>query len=205
MTHPSLPPLAPLAPLAPFTGLAITSAAGRGVIVSDRDGLGLATVLLRKGHAQLLAPRVRARFGIELPSEPRRAGAGNISFTGIGRGAWLASCEKGGNSFAASLKETIGDLATISDQSDGYAVLRVTGPRARNTLAKLLPIDLHPRTFKPGDVAATLAAHVGITLWRLDDGVDGSAVFEIAVFRSLAGSFWHAISESAVEFGLVVA
>jgi sarcosine oxidase gamma subunit len=27
-------------------------------------------------------------------------------------------------------------------------------------------------------------------------------VFEFAVFRSLAGSFWHALSLSAAEFGL---
>jgi heterotetrameric sarcosine oxidase gamma subunit len=201
MTHESTPHLTPQAP---FAGLPVVSAAGRGVIARDRDGLGLATVLARKGRAELLAQRVRERFGIELPNGPRRMSEGTVSFAGTGRGAWLAVCENGGNGFATSLRETIGDLAAISDQSDGYAVLRLAGPRVRDTLAKLVPVDIHPRAFRPGDVAGTVVAHFGATLWRLEDGPDGSAVFEVAVFRSLARSFWHALGESAAEFGLVV-
>ncbi len=45
---------------------------------------------------------------------------------------------------------------------------------------------------------------MGVTLWRLEDAADGWPVFEFAVFRSLAGSFWHALSHSAAEFGLSV-
>jgi hypothetical protein len=41
-------------------------------------------------------------------------------------------------------------------------------------------------------------------LWRLHDGADGSSVFEIAVFRSFAASFWHALYSSAAEFRLAV-
>lgn len=91
----------------------------------------------------------------------------------------------------------------MSDQGDGYAVLHLAGPRVRDTLCKLVPVDMHPRTFKIGDVAVTVAAHIGATLRRLEDHADGSPVFEIAVFRSLATSFWQALSESAAEFGFV--
>jgi sarcosine oxidase gamma subunit len=52
------------------------------------------------------------------------------------------------------------------------------------------------------DAVSTVAAHVGITLWRLEDDEAGSAVFELAVFRSLATSLWHALTESAAEFGI---
>jgi sarcosine oxidase subunit gamma len=44
---------------------------------------------------------------------------------------------------------------------------------------------------------------MGVTLWRLPDAPDGSAVVEIAVFRSLARSFWHALAQGAAEFGLI--
>jgi heterotetrameric sarcosine oxidase gamma subunit len=103
------------------------------------------------------------------------------------------------------LEREIGSTATVTDQSDGYAVLRLAGPRLRDTLAKIISIDLHSRAFKSGDVASTVASHMGVTLWRLDDEPDGSPVFEVAVFRSLAGSFWAALSQSAAEFGLAVA
>jgi sarcosine oxidase subunit gamma len=188
---------------APFTGLALACAPGNGVLAADRDGLALASVLVRKGAVTALTARVRERFGIELPRGPQRVAAGGVAFAGTGPETWLATSETGGDGFASTLKEAIGDAASVADQSSGYAILRLTGPRLRESLAKLLPIDLHPRAFAAGDVASTTASHVGVTLWRLEDGADGSAVFEIAMFRSLAVSFWHSLATSAAEFGLV--
>lgn len=188
---------------APFRDLPDSDGPGRGVVVAERDGLALATVLVRKGGLAPLGQRVRERFGIELPRGPYRIAAGGVAFAGIGPDAWLAASESAGHAFAAALKDAIGDAASIADQSSGYAILRLTGPSLREALAKILPIDLHPRAFKPGDVASTIASHVGTTLWRLEDAADGSPVFEIAMFRSLAGSFWHALASSAAEFGIV--
>jgi methylglutamate dehydrogenase subunit D len=189
---------------APFTDMDAASGSGRGVIASDRDGLGLATVIVRRGELEALAQRIRERYGIELPRGNFRKQAQRVAFAGLGPETWLATSENGGNEFSASLREEIGALAAITDQSDGYAVLRVTGTKVRDTMAKLIPIDVHARAFKPGDVASTVASHIGITFWRLDDAADASPVFEIAVFRSLAGSFWHALAQSAAEFGLSV-
>jgi sarcosine oxidase subunit gamma len=83
------------------------------------------------------------------------------------------------------------------DQSDAYAVLRLEGPLLRETLAKLVPLDLHARAFKVGDVAATLAAQMGALLWRLEDDAGGQPKFELAVARSMAESFWHELAQHA--------
>jgi heterotetrameric sarcosine oxidase gamma subunit len=187
-----------------FSGLAASSSAGRGVIANERDGLGIATVIVGRGQVAALTQRVRERFGIVLPHGPYRAAAGGVAFAGTGPETWLGTQEQGGNKFAASLKVEIGSTASVSDQSDGYAILRLTGPKLRDTLARIIPIDVDLRAFKPGDVAATVASHMEATLWRIEDAPDGAPVFEIAVFRSLAGSFWHSLSESAAEFGLLV-
>jgi len=183
----------------------VESGVGYGVIATTRDGLGLATVIVRRGQIEALAQRIRERYAIELPRGNYRAEVHGVAFAGVGPETWLASCEQGGNRFAVSLRKEIGALASISDQSDGYAVLRLTGTKLRDTLAKLVPIDIHPRAFKPGDVASTVAAHVGVTLWRLHDAADDTPLFDIAVFRSFAGSFWRALYESAAEFGFVTA
>jgi heterotetrameric sarcosine oxidase gamma subunit len=197
-----MPDLDPaLTPCSPFAGLPVALTSGHGLIVSDRDGLGLATILVKKGKRAALERHIHEHFRLELPQGPRRTAAGNVALAGTGPGAWLATHERGGNAFAASLTKAIGDLAAVSDQSDGYAVLRLSGLRVRDTLAKLVPIDVHPCVFKVGDVATTVAAHIGATLWRLEDGPDGSPVFEISIFRSFAGSFWHMLSDSAAEFG----
>ncbi len=192
-----------LAPRSAFAGLAKAVGSGNGVVASDRDGLGLATVLARRGKGAALAERVQARFGLVLPRGPQRAANDAAAFAGIGPDAWLATGASG-DGFAASLRDALGDLAAISDQSGGSAVLRLSGKRVRDALAKGVAIDLHPRAFVPGDVAVTAAAHIGLTLWRLPDDAEG-AVFEVAVARSLAGSFWHWLAASAAEFGLAVA
>jgi sarcosine oxidase subunit gamma len=191
-----------LAPRSAFAGLARAVGEGAGVVVTDRDGIGFATVLARKGRAAVLAGRVRERFGIDLPTGPKRVASGAIAFAGTGPDAWLATAERG-DGFAATLREALNDLAAVSDQSGGTAALRLAGPRVRDALAKGVTIDVHPRSFAVGDVAVTAAAHIGVTLWRLDDDADG-AVFEVAIARSFAGSFWHWLSASAAEFGLVV-
>lgn len=190
-----------LVPRAPFVDLPVIPAQGSGVIAHDRDGLGIASVLVRRGQLDALASQVQQHFGIELLPGPRRSGTGSIAFIATGPGSWFATSEGAGNAFASSLAAALGECAAVSDQSDGQAVLRVSGHKVREALCKLVPVDLHPRAFRIGDVAVTVAAHIGATLWRLEDASSGAAVFEIAVYRSLADSLWSALSESAAEFG----
>ena len=168
----------------------------RGVVIFEREGLGLATVHARKGAREALEQRVRERFGVELPPGLRRHVAGDVALMATAPNAWLASHEHSGNAFASSLAAALTPLASVTDQTDAYAVFRLSGPEVRTTLARLFSIDLHPRTFQVNDAAVTPAArHIGATLWRLADASDGSAVFEIAVFRSLAASFLTLLNE----------
>ena len=187
-----------LAPRTPFPAPP-AEILGRGMSVCDRTGLGLASVLARKNLAAALARRVREHFGLELPEGAERSAAGSIALAGTGPGAWLASCEDGHRSFAASLSEIIGDVAAVSDQSDEYAVLRLSGARVPTILLRLVPLDLDARAFKANHIATTAAAHVGIIIWRLDDMNCTLPSFEVAVRRSLAGSFWDALLTSAMS------
>jgi methylglutamate dehydrogenase subunit D len=195
-------PTCTLVPRAAFADLSAEPVVTRGVTVCDLDGLGIATIIARRGQSDAFTHRMQEYFGIELPQGPHHTIAGDLALAGTGPGMWLATRERGGNAFAVALKEAIGDLASISDQSDGYAVLRLSGLHARDVLCKLVPIDVDPRAFRVGDVASTIAAHIGVTFWRLEDGVDGSPIFEVAIFRSLAKSFWDVLSKSTAEFGL---
>ncbi len=204
-----VPTLAPkFAPRSSFTGLPALAVAGGGVIATDRVGVGIAVVLARRAKTADLAQRMRERFGFELPLGARCARGPNIgagvSLSGIRPGGWLATRDHAGNAFATALREALAGLAYVTDQSDGYALLRLSGPKVRDALAKLLPVDLHPRSFQPGDVASTVAAYIATTVWRMDDAEDGTAVFELAVPRSFAVSLAYALHDSAAEFGLCV-
>jgi methylglutamate dehydrogenase subunit D len=140
---------------------------------------------------------------VKLPQGTQHAFAGETRFIGIGRGVWLATSETRENDFATLLRKAMEAPASISDQPDGDTILRVSGRRVRAALDKLIPIDVHPRSFGIASVAVTAAVHIGVTMWRLEDEGEDVRVFELAVPRSMAGSFWQALMESAAKFGVV--
>ncbi len=171
--------------------------AGAGLGVTEREVSSIASLSVRRGQRAALEERVAQHCGLALPHGPRRVTAGALAAAGTGPGSWLLTCDDAGNAFIADLKSAVGDAGSVADQSDAYAILRLSGPTLRETLARLAPLDLHARVFKVGDVAATLAAHIGAILWRIEDDADGQPAFELAVARSMAASFWHALSQHA--------
>ena len=97
------------------------------------------------------------------------------------------------------LKARLSGIASVSDQSHGRVVIRVSGPKARAVLSKGTPVDLHADNFPVGKSALTQMAHVGIHLTRV-----GEDSFDLSVFRGFAESFWEWITEQAEEFGYQV-
>ena len=169
--------------------------------LTERVDVGLATVMARKGQAAALRDAVQAAYGLALPDSSRHVAGPQVGFIGTGPGQWLAVSERLPNGeLAADLSGKLHGLASISDQSDGRAIVRIRGPRARDVLAKGLPIDLHPSVFMPGSAATSVISLMGVTLWQVDD----APAYDIAVFRSLAGSFWKWLTDSAAEFGYAV-
>lgn len=186
-----------------FAGLPTAVGGGRGVIATERDGLGIARIAARGGQAARVSELLRTQLGVEPPNGPRRASHGDFGIAGIGPGAWLATREGAGNAFAESVRSLLGDCASVADQSDACVILRLTGPNVRETLAKLIPLDIHPRSFKVSDVTQTVCGYMNVMLWRLEDSAQRDPVFEVWVGRSLAVSLHRAISHSAAEFGFV--
>lgn len=172
-----------------------------GVVATNRDTLAIARMAARKGRAPHLIHTVRERFGVDLPNGPLRVQLKGLAFIGIGVETWLATTDNELDGFAASLRNTVDDSATVSDQIGSYRVLHLTGRRVREVLAKFVALDLHPKVFVMGSAASTVASHIPLTLWRLEDTHDGLAAFELAVPRSYCRDFQHLLTQSAAEFG----
>jgi methylglutamate dehydrogenase subunit D len=159
----------------------------------------LATVTARQGRRTALLEAARSAFGIELPTTPKRVEGRQIAFVWSGPDQWLA-CKPAApaEGMEALLATPFAGLSAVVDQSHGRTLLRIAGPHVRDALAKGVPIDLHPRAFKPGDAAATLVSHIAVHLWQIND----QPTYEFAVARSLAQSFWHWLAASASQYGL---
>jgi sarcosine oxidase subunit gamma len=183
-----------------FAGLfrPVNPSVAAGVRVSACPGRQIATVIARVGR-ETIDEKLRAAYGVGLPVGPTWSGTERLSLVGTGPRTWLAFRE-GGAALADELRRDLGDTVAVADQSDGYAVLRLSGPKVRALFEKGLSIDLHPTAFGRGRAAVTTCSHMGVILWQLDE----TPCYEIALFRSLAADFWHWLSQSAAEFGLDV-
>ncbi|MGL4235697.1 sarcosine oxidase subunit gamma [Tabrizicola sp.] len=78
--------------------------------------------------------------------------------------------------------------AAVTDQSDGWTVLAISGTGAVDTLARLVPMDLRLAAFPVGRAVRTQVNHMNAVILRV-----GDYAFEIMVFRSMVRTAWHEI------------
>ncbi len=149
---------------------------------------------------------------IDLRGSPRRTGFLAAAATALGAGLPLAPDTSAGDSRGAILAlgpdewllvgARFHDALPIAggfltDVSHGRAAVRISGPRARELLAKGCSLDLHPRVFQTGQCAQTSIARVSVVLHLLH----AQGVFDLYCARSYAVSLWHWLTEGAAEFG----
>jgi heterotetrameric sarcosine oxidase gamma subunit len=175
------------------------SAKGSNFTAEAREALTMASFAAAQGKKDELSAAIRATYGVDLPKRPARVEGQGIAFVWAGPDQWLAVAErKDGRDLEPELKKTLAGIASVVDQSDGRVIVRISGNRARDVLAKGIPVDLHERAFKPGNVAITHASHIGVILWQIDE----KPTYEVALFRSYVDSFSHWLMDSAAEYGL---
>ena len=185
-------------PAAPFAMDPAGHGAPAAVVAHYLDGVGVAFVQCRSRAFAPFAERVAAISGAQPSPESGCVLAPETTWVAVGPGAWLAIGSPG---LPTLLQTQLVNIASVADQSSGYVILRLTGSRVRETLAKLIPIDLHPRAFPVGAAASSVAAHIAVTVWRCHDGHDGSALFELTCLRSFSANLVHSLRQAAGEFG----
>jgi heterotetrameric sarcosine oxidase gamma subunit len=83
-------------------------------------------------------------------------------------------------------------LAAVTDQTGGWAALRLSGPHAADALMRLYPLDLRAAHFPKDTCARAPLGHMQSILIAEDTG------FLILIFRSMARTAWHEI-ETALQ------
>lgn len=78
------------------------------------------------------------------------------------------------------------------DVSDARALITAEGRFAREVIAKLAPIDLHPDSFVPGMMRRTRLAQAAAAVWMPD-----ADTVEVICFRSVAEYLFDLLAKSA--------
>ncbi|HEY4192452.1 MAG TPA: sarcosine oxidase subunit gamma family protein [Mesorhizobium sp.] len=176
-----------------------------GIVLSEVRGFDLVLILARRGQWAATAKAVGTHFGVAAPAVPRAVAGKAATIIWSGPDQVLALSPRQGTTPPLDrLKPAFEGIASLSDQSDGRALIAISGPDARNMLAKVSSLDLHDGIFPVGAAAATSLDHTAVTLWRATDAADGSPVFNLLVFTSFAESLWHTILDASLEYGVEV-
>ena len=164
-----LPRISPLRDVA-IQGRFGASRGAPGVTFSVRHPMSIITVIARAGQGAATAAALQGY-------EAQWAGPDQYFVVAEGRGEGALYRE---------LKAKLSGLASVTDQSHGRVIIRVSGPKARAVLAKGTPVDLHPDEFAVGKSALTQMAHVGVHLTRV-----AADAYDLSVFRGFSESFWE--------------
>lgn len=79
----------------------------------------------------------------------------------------------------------------LTDQTDVWAGLEISGAGSIAALERVCPIDLHPAGFAVGDAARTVMEHLGVLIIRT-----GEDRYLLLSASSSAGSFLHMLETS---------
>jgi methylglutamate dehydrogenase subunit D len=197
MTRSSMNARSPLAGIAKAGRSGSTSGAA-GVVVRDLRGFSAVSILAHKGQAAATAARLSRCLEATVLDAPKRVAHGSLSVSGVAPGQWFVIERVSSRSMLSDLCAGFVGLAVVVDQTDSCIVLELAGDCVRATLAKGIPVDLDATVFKPGDVAHTMASHIGVHVALMTEKTG----FEVVTAASTAGSFCSWLTASAAEYGM---
>lgn len=169
-----------------------------GVSVCEIRNFQLVLVLARRGQAEAMRKTAKTQFGADPGNDAKtEAGKNGCVMIWSGPDQFYALTPAAKAKPVAQLQSKFSKSASISDQSNGRSLIRMSGARVRDCLCKMLSVDLHPDVFKVGDAVSTQMAHMAVNVWR-----DKDDAFNILVFTSFAESMWRTILDHAAEYGV---
>jgi sarcosine oxidase subunit gamma len=166
-----------------------------------------AKVNLRGDRADEGFRRVVAEVvGTEPPPGPEAwIGRDGTAILGLGPDEWLVVGPAGAEAdLVERLEARLADrFVAVTDVSENWTVIAVSGAKLREVLAKGCPLDLHPRTVRPGFVGQSVVVHADVILHLMADGADGQPpAAHLYVRRSFAQYLHDWLADAALEFGV---
>ncbi len=167
------------------------------ITLSEKKFLGKINIRGNADDAAFLAAAKKA-LGVALPlaanTVSMRKGKKAVTVFWLGPDEWLVHSADGSQiSLLKALQTAFKGLHTaVTDVSDYFVVIELHGSTVHDLLARGCPLDLHPRTFKPGDCAQSYFAKASILLHRVDDDH-----YTIQVRWTFAQYLWDYLVQSA--------
>ena len=135
-------------------------------------------------------------LGCDLPQIGFSSSHENLSLIWAGQNSWYLE----GDDSVVDIVQKLEGFASVTDQSDAFALIEVSGRVAEDFMLKGCALDFAIQAFPIHKCATSLMAHTNVHIRRIT--ADG---FQILVPASYATSFWQWLELSAEEYGYLVA
>lgn len=182
--------------LTALTALDNFSIDSHGINVSEVTDLAIVSIAISKENDTKFNTAIKKGFKTERPEVGQftHNKAMNAKLLGLQQDQLFLMFDYSGDRAVEEVAQKINDknqLAYLSDQSDSWVTLRVSGDNCRDALERICPLDIHPDAFLVGSVARTSMEHMATIIIR-----DEENSFLLLSLRSFAHSFLHAITTS---------
>ncbi len=165
-----------------FTGAALKAPGDLAIV---------AVALPLKGEAAA-KKAIKAAYGKALP-EPGKSVASKdgARLVRLGQDAAFVIFTHATPDAEAVVGGKLKDTVYVTDQTDVWTGLEISGPNARTALERICPLDLHPAAFAVDDAYRTVMEHLGVLIIRT-----GEDAYLLLSASSSANSFLHAVETS---------
>jgi len=164
-----------------------------GAALEEQIDLAIVSIAVPLGGTEALSKALQESYGASLPKvgEISLSKDGQTRFLGMGNDQMFAIFDHPGADAAKLVAENLKDTGYYTLQSDNWTGLKISGPKCRRALERIIPIDLDPAAFPEGNVARTVMEHLAVIVLRDDENS-----FLLIAASSSAGSFLHAVETS---------
>ena len=136
--------------------------------------------------------------GLSLPQEnPLISANENLRILWIGPETWLfiSSNSNLGDLISSACSDN--DFA-VTDLSHSRATIEIKGAHALDVIKKGSPLNVNESVFKEGNCANTTYNGINILIEFISNN---PKTFRLYALRSFGGSFYHSVTDAALEFG----
>jgi len=167
-----------------------------GLTITERADVALASIACRRDRGAEFNSAAEALFGFALPGPGRIAASTPYAAIWTGPEQWFVEAPMATHEdIARMLKDKLGDAASVTELTDGWARFEVEGARLAGVFERLCEVDL--RLMQAGQARHTVIEHLGcLVMCRV-------ALTAITVLgpRSAARSLRHAMAAAAGSVG----
>jgi sarcosine oxidase subunit gamma len=182
--------------------------------LASRKGDGAGITLGESAHRAIINIRgdsrdgafttaVRNATGCDLPPAANTVSmAGDVRILWLGPDEWwVVGTDARRQALIDGLRQAFaGQHTNVTDVSESRTVITMSGPAARDVLARGMSNDLHPRVFGPGQCLQSSLSRTNVLLHQTDN----TPTYEIYVLKSFADYLWRWIGLIAEDFGMSV-